>query len=138
MLKVLPALSVCEAEASHGARAPQRRCRPQHAHACCGVARLHTSAYVSIRKHTPANVSIRPPRQMHAACARLHTSAYASIRQHTSAYVLLSRCAPDRRSISKHTPAYVSIRQHTSSCRSIRQHTSSCRVAPLTVGELQQ
>ena len=60
-----------------------------------------TSAYVSIRQHTPAYASIRQ-----------HTSAYVSIRQHTSAYV----------SIRQHTSAYASIRQHTSAYSSIRQH----------------
>jgi hypothetical protein len=63
------------------------------------------SAYVSIRQHTSAYVSIR-------------TSAYVSIRQHTSAYA----------SIRQHTSArcpFISIRQHTQACVSIRQHTST-------------
>ncbi len=73
------------------------------------------SAYVSIRQHTSAYVSM---------------SAYVSIRQHTSAYV----------SIHPHTSAYVSIRQHTSAysrctrqkshcacdCSCLPLHTSAC------------
>jgi hypothetical protein len=61
-----------------------------------------TSAYVSIRQHTPAYVSIRQ-----------HTPAYASIRQHTSAYVSIRQhtCeshtahAPRPRPPSRHTHA---------------------------------
>ncbi len=56
------------------------------------------SAYVSIRQHTSAYVSI----SWGQADAIQHTSAYVSIRQHTTAYV-----------IRQHTSAYVSIRQHS-------------------------
>jgi hypothetical protein len=58
----------------------------------------HTSAYVSIRQHTSAElaglVQVQPPH------VRRYDPPYVSIRQHTSAYV----------SIRQHTPAYVSIR----------------------------
>ncbi len=48
----------------------------------------NTSAYVSIRQHTSAYVSI-PAVGLGASAeaTRQHTSAYVSIRQHTSAYV---------------------------------------------------
>ncbi len=59
--------------------------------------RLHTTAYVSIRQHTSAYVSI--------------ASAYVSIRQH---YVSIRQHYV---SIRQHTPA---LRQHT---RALRQHT---------------
>jgi hypothetical protein len=104
------------------------------------VRRRHTSAYVRIRPHTSACVSMRI-RQHASAYVSIHlegaeederhqpkhTSAYVSIHPHTSAYVI----------IRKHTPwgcgggwappaqAYVSIRQHTSAYVSIRQHTSA-------------
>jgi hypothetical protein len=54
--------------------------------------RLHTSAYVSIRQHTSANVSMSRVITCSAsiACIRQHTPTYASIRQHTSAYVSMS------------------------------------------------
>jgi hypothetical protein len=59
------------------------------------------TAYVSIRQHMSAYVSIRRMRQ--------HTSAYVSI---------LARLAPISRGptrvIRQHTSAYASIRQHTS------------------------
>jgi len=53
-----------------------------------------TSAYVSIRQHTPAYVSIRQ-----------HTPAYASIRQHTSAYLRKphSACTTSSPTLSPHT-----------------------------------
>jgi hypothetical protein len=107
-----------------------------------------SSAYVSIRQHTPAYVSIRQ-----------HTSAYVSIRQHTSAYVSIQspRCfktascsvssadgasekgrekklfficcpssaAPFCTCIRQHMSAYVSIRQHATAYVSMRQHTSA-------------
>jgi hypothetical protein len=67
------------------------------AQAACAAAprfciRQHTSAYVSMRRHTLACVSIRQ-----------HTSAHVSIRQRASACV----------SIRQHTSAHVSVRQHT-------------------------
>jgi hypothetical protein len=69
-------------------------------------------AYVSIRQHASAYVSIRQPlvfrAPLHARRAVL--PAYVSIRQD---------------SIRQHTSAYVSIRQHTSAYVSIRQHTSA-------------
>jgi hypothetical protein len=66
-------------------------------------------AYVSIRQHTLACVSIRQHMRAHllSRCIRQHTLACVSIRQHMRAH-LLSRC------IRQHTSAYVSIRQHTS------------------------
>jgi hypothetical protein len=83
--------------------------------------REHTSAYVRIRPHMSAYVSVygripgecediqeRSDEDAHAAVA------YVSIRQHTSAYV----------SIRQHMSAYVSIRQHTSAYVSIRQERS--------------
>jgi hypothetical protein len=48
--------------------------------------RQHTSAYASIRQHTPAYVIgvilLLPP--LRPVSIRQHTPAYASIRQHTS------------------------------------------------------
>jgi hypothetical protein len=72
------------------------------------VLRQHTSAYVSIRQHTPEVEDERVACNLHVR----RTSAYVSIGQHTSAYV----------SMRQHT-AYVSIRQHTAYV-SIR-HTSA-------------
>jgi hypothetical protein len=69
---------------------------------------LHTSAYASVRQHTPAYVGIQ-------TAGSDSTPAYVSLRQLTSAYA----------SIRQHTPAYASIRQHTSAYVSIRQHTSA-------------
>jgi hypothetical protein len=46
-----------------------------------------SSAYVSIRQHTSAYVSIRLQVRNEKLLARHHTSAYVSMRQHTSAYV---------------------------------------------------
>jgi hypothetical protein len=83
--------------------------------ACEGV-----SAYVSIRQHTSAYVSIR------SAYVSIRTSAYVSMRQ-----ICLPQCeepperAPRRASIRQHTSAYASIRQHASAYASIRQHTSA-------------
>jgi hypothetical protein len=91
--------------------------------------RQHTSAYVSIRSahtsaHTSASSALRrePPRR--SAPLLPAPVAYVSIRQHTSAYV----------SIRQHTAAYVSIRvlfrvQHSSAYVSIREHT--CLAAPV-------
>jgi hypothetical protein len=105
---------------------------------------MHTSAYVSIRQHTPAYVSCTPVRGIWRVCAsysrareelvcqrsvplaasehsrRTETTgpppAYVSIRQHPSAYV----------SIRQHSSAFVSIRQHTTSAYvCIRLHTSA-------------
>ena len=111
---------------------------PVKARACC------MSAYVSIRPHTSAYVSIHPqmrgasPVGARACCRarRQHTSAYVSIRPHTSAYItsrgscLLSSTAPitvvmhgcrrlDTSRIS--ATAYVSIRQHMSAYVRIRR-----------------
>jgi hypothetical protein len=76
---------------------------------------VHTSAYVSIRRHTSAYVSIL------YACAHTNSpaiSAYVGIRQHTSAYVsILYACAHTN---SPAISAYVSIRQHASAYVSIR------------------
>ncbi len=101
---------------------------------------LQPSAYVSIRQHTSAYVSIRHLRASAPTCSiRQHTSAYVSIRQHTSAYVTCVQVLQPSAyvSIRQHTSAYVtcvqvlqpsayvSIRQHTSAYVSIRQHTSA-------------
>jgi hypothetical protein len=72
---------------------------------------LQTFAYVGIRQHTSAHVSIA------YASIRQHTSAYVSIRQHT--------CSASRSEHSRKDVAYVSICQHTSAYVSIRQHTSA-------------
>ncbi len=108
-------------------------------------------AYVSIRQHTSAYVSIRsnlissplptvkvPYIRQHTYISqdtsayvsiRQHTPAYVSIRQHTSAY---GRISSPMLHMCRHTvihvssyykSAYVSIRQHTSAYVSIRQHT---------------
>jgi hypothetical protein len=85
--------------------------------------RLHQSAYVSIRQHASAYVSIHPrhlsihPPHLHM---RLHQSAYVSICQHTSAYV----------SIRQHTSEYVSIRQHTSAYVHLHMRLHQRRDAP--------
>jgi hypothetical protein len=59
----------------------------------CRAGLGYTSAYVSIRQHASACVSMR---QLYVSI-RQHTSAYVSIRQHTSAYydriVRGERCA---------------------------------------------
>ncbi len=96
---------------------------------------LDTSAYVSIRQHTPAYASMR----QHASAyfsMRQHTSACVSKRcwQHKSAYMVwrfrgMLPCGTPRArvgllSVCHHTSAYVSIRQHTA-YDSIRQHTSA-------------
>jgi hypothetical protein len=103
--------------------------------------RWRTVAYVSIRQHTSAYVSIRhilastsTPVYANRWCTE-HTSAHVSTRQHTSAYVSIrqptsadvSRRQHTSADVSKrqHTSAYVSIRQHTSAYVSIRQHTSA-------------
>jgi hypothetical protein len=101
----------------------------QHASACLTRAersRWAYNAYVSIRQHTSAYVSIRQHPSAYltrAERSRWAYNAYVSIRQHTSAYVsipdasrmeslgLLSR---NFRRSSRQVPAYVSIRQHTS------------------------
>ncbi len=92
-------------------------------------------AYVSIRQHTSAYVSIRQPSacaEAHRTCIRQHTSA-----QHTSAYVSIrqpSACAEAHRTcirprirphIRQQTSAYVSTRQHTSAYVSIRQSSEA-------------
>jgi hypothetical protein len=46
-----------------------------------------TAAYVSMRQHTSAYVSILAERVLQCSTQLQHTSAYVSIRQHTSAYV---------------------------------------------------
>jgi hypothetical protein len=95
---------------------------------------LPAPAYVSLRQHTSAYVSMLRDllyglcRWLAGTCTRQHTSAHVSsvsIRQHTSAYVSIRQ-----HTSRQHTSAYVSIRQHTSayvSIRhvSIRQHTSA-------------
>ncbi len=98
------------------------RSRPSPAPACgAAPAAEHTSAYVSIRQHTSAYVSIAPA--WGAAPAAEHTSAYVSIRQHTSAYV----------SICQHTSAYVSACVGRSTCRRAgNQSTYTPYICPLT------
>ena len=54
-----------------------------------------TSAYISMRQHTPAYVSIRPRFLFFKGSAVL-TSAYVSIRQHTSVDVRLQRQYEER------------------------------------------
>jgi hypothetical protein len=62
---------------------------------------MHTSAYVCIRQHTSAYVSVGAVALAgERESIRLHTSAYVSIRQRTSAYVSV------RHSIRQHTSAY--------------------------------
>jgi hypothetical protein len=104
----------------------------------CDIRRTYIYiAYVSIRQHTSAYVSIR---RFHHRCLFLLYQTnlyiyitiyiyiyiyiyihiyiyleYVSIRQHTSAHV----------STRQHTSAHVSTRQHTSAHVSIRQHTSA-------------
>jgi isocitrate/isopropylmalate dehydrogenase len=87
-------------------------------------------AYVRIRQHTSAHVSIRQTYSFGSAPTRIrpHSSAFVSIRQHTSAYVSIRQTysfasAPTR--IRPHTSAYVSLRQHTSVYVSLRQYTSA-------------
>jgi hypothetical protein len=98
--------------------------------------RMHTSAYVSIRQHESACVSMRQATQhtsayvsfcgsgggsSASACARAGRCAYVSI-----AYVSIRwRVRIRLQSIRQHTSAYVSIRQHTSAHVSTRQHTSA-------------
>jgi hypothetical protein len=97
--------------------------------------RRHTSAYVSIwQQHTSAYVSIPAP--LAPAQPRHSTSflsAYvSSIRQHTSAYVSI-------RHSTSFSSAYVSIRQHTSAYVSIPaplapaqpRHSTSSLSAPV-------
>ena len=74
-----------------------------------------TSAYVSIRQHTSACVSLRVreralPHSTRPA-SRQHTSAYFSMRQHTSKRARFA--AFDTSCLRS---AYVSIHQHTSAC----------------------
>jgi hypothetical protein len=82
-----------------------------------------TSAYISMRQHTRAYVSIRGGWPLRAARAsRGATSAYASIREHTRAYVSMRehtwRMASE--SGARESRSYVSIRQHSSAYVSIR------------------
>ena len=82
-------------------------------------------AYVSIRRHTLAYVSIRqrmrcpalplrqhtPPLLFHAPAYVSIRSSYVIIRQHTSAYTL--PCSPSSKPpLLFHAPAYVKIRHH--------------------------
>ncbi len=85
---------------------------------------LHSaSAYVSIRQHTPAYVSIsqalemQRPRHTHAPLPRLSAAAACLV----GVEVLLLQ-HPKKHLL--HTSAYVSIRQHTSAYVSIRHSTS--------------
>jgi hypothetical protein len=88
-------------------------------------------AYVSIRQHTSAYVSIRVPLLRAGKSQRASASLLSSVTKNTPASVFVS--------IRQHTSAYVSIRQHTSAeslgvaclecdeeytCVSIHQHTS--------------
>jgi hypothetical protein len=80
------------------------------------------SAYVSIRQHMSAHISIS-------------ASAYVSVRQHVVlwermlCFRLVCACMCVRVCVrgGQHTSAYVSIRQHTSAYVSIRQHTGGAR-----------
>jgi hypothetical protein len=71
---------------------------------------LHTSAYVSIRTHTSADVSRRQQGEAELGVLA-HCLRYVSRRKHTSAYV----------STRQHKSAHVSTRQHTSAHVSIRR-----------------
>jgi hypothetical protein len=121
-------------------------------------------AYVSIRQHTSAYVSIgatccETTREVGAYVSiRQHPSAYVGIRQHTSAYVSIrqhTRYVPARRRARwgegvilqqdvgrcrqerhRRKPTYVSIRQHTSAYVTIRQHTLGDVVKSGTAGNL--
>jgi hypothetical protein len=106
---------------------------------CAGI----VPAYVSIRQHTSAYVSIRQlfkrvlvqlHRCRHRACIRQHTSAYVSVRQHTSAFQTLACAAASVPASCLHTSAYVTHVSIPAAERygvqekayvSIRQHTSA-------------
>ncbi len=80
---ISPALRCCMSGSSSRSAA----CR-----SCTAQSRILSSAYVSIRQHTSAYVSICLPLLYCPVTdtlfsIRQHTSAYVSIRQHTSAYV---------------------------------------------------
>jgi pantothenate kinase len=108
----------------------------------------YVTAYVSIRQHTSAYVSIVEaptcsPETYDSSLLlllpayvsiRQHTSAYVSIRQHTSAYV---RTPPYSHSCLNMS-AYVSIRQHTSAYVSITTHAATTRATALAVSLVQK
>jgi hypothetical protein len=94
----------------------------------------HTSAYVSIRQHTSAYVSIYVHYHLILLYMCPHTALYV-IRQHTSAYVSIRQrmhiCALSPHTTVHVSSAYVSIRAsirvsiRISIRVSIRQHTSA-------------
>jgi hypothetical protein len=93
--------------------------------------RQHTSAYVSVtcipqylqHQHTSEYVSIR---QHTSALLAFHSTCSTSIRQHTSALLAFQSISTAQRerayaSIRQHTPAYASIRQHSTVSRQLRE-----------------
>jgi hypothetical protein len=104
-------------------------CAPSHRYTTC-----MRTAYVGMRRHMSAYVSVRQQRRSRGVCPATgtppvcgqHTSAYVGIRRHTSLYVCIRRhtsAHADPDSIRQHTFAYVSIRRNTSAYVSRRRHT---------------
>jgi hypothetical protein len=104
-------------------------CKGTHAsrdaHDSCRLLSVSDSqfpAYVSMRQHTSAFVSIcqlqvaQRLRLPVRACIRQHAAAYVSIRQRTTAYD----------SVRQRTSAYGSIRQHAAAYDSMRRFLSVC------------
>jgi hypothetical protein len=116
-----------------------------HSESECQHMSAYVTAYVSIRQHTSAYVSIRLPQEL-AHTLELggpfrmptiliisillkscqHTSAHVSTRQDTSACV----------SIRQHTSAHVSMRQHASAYVSIHRHSECQRTTILIISIL--
>ena len=110
----------------------QRREAPRRMHASCCCYELCTARYSLHVQHPSAHTSA-----WHKSAyisMRQHTSAYVSIvsiRQHASEYVSICHLLVHDAGVSihlastrmrQHPPAYISIRQHTSAYASIRQH----------------
>jgi hypothetical protein len=97
---------------------------------------LWRPAYVSIRQHTSAYVSIRQPSLLHIASptAFFTTCKDVSIRQHTSAYVSIRQRCPSSLLHTASATAFFTTcgDQHTSAYVSIRQHTSLLHIASAT------
>jgi hypothetical protein len=99
----------------------------------------HTSAYVSIRQHTPAYVSMHTCGGGGRSTGRLASRGVAR-REHAGSREKSRRASAlsPRAATHLHTTAYVSIRQHTSAEESRRASALSPRCYPPADGRIRQ